>query len=116
MELTPSIRFQVWIGVRTEDSSGSREKERKSDLAGDGRKGENCLLKVEAKQDKCEALAMCKKLLKTGRKWGFSSVSFLVRRRHLSQTRKTQMLGNGFLRKLWKFHYWKPLKRKWKNT
>lgn len=49
MELTPSIRFRVWIRVRMEDSSRNREKERKSDLAGDGREGENCLLKIEAK-------------------------------------------------------------------
>lgn len=37
MELTLSIshRFQVWIRVRIEDSSRNREKERKSDLAGE---------------------------------------------------------------------------------
>lgn len=37
MELTLSIihRFQVWIRVRIEDSSRNREKDRKSDLAGD---------------------------------------------------------------------------------
>lgn len=71
VELTPSIRFQVWIRVRIEDSSRNREKERKSDLAGDGRERENGLLKTEEKQDKCEALEMCKKLLKRGRKWVF---------------------------------------------
>lgn len=37
VELTPSIRFWVWIRVRTEGSSRNREKERISDLAGDGR-------------------------------------------------------------------------------
>lgn len=37
MELTLSIihRFQVWIRVRIEDSNRNREKDRKSDLAGD---------------------------------------------------------------------------------
>lgn len=37
MELTLSIsrRFQVWIRVRIEDSIRNREKESKSDLAGD---------------------------------------------------------------------------------
>lgn len=108
MELTPSIRFQVWIRVSIEDSSRNREKERKSDLAGDGREGENCLLKIEAKQDKCEALAMCKKLPKRGRifLWFcFVCLFFPLCRSCLgedvmSQTRKTQMLGNGFLGKL----------------
>lgn len=42
MELTPSTRFRVWIRVRIEGSSRNREKEGKSDLAGDGREGENC--------------------------------------------------------------------------
>lgn len=68
MEFTPSIRFWVWIRVRTEGSSRNKEKERTSDLAGDGREGENCLLKIEAKQDKCAALAICKKLLKKRKK------------------------------------------------
>ena len=37
MELTlsSSHRFQVWIRVRIEDSSRNREKERKSDVAGE---------------------------------------------------------------------------------
>lgn len=52
MELTLSIshRFQVWIRVRIEDSSRNREKERKSDLAGEMEI--NCLLNTEAKQNK----------------------------------------------------------------
>lgn len=101
VELNPSIRFQVWIRVRIEDSSRNREKERKSDLAGDGRERENCLLKTEEKQDKCEALEMCKKLLKRGRKCFFSPLCLSWLGEDVtSQTRKTQMLGNGFLRKL----------------
>lgn len=75
----------------------NREKERKSDLAGDGREGENCLLKFEAKQDKCEALAMYKKLLKRGRKCVFASVCFLVRRRCHEPKEKDTDAGKWFL-------------------
>lgn len=116
MELTPSIRFQVCIRGRTEDSSRNREKERTSDLAGHGREGENCLLKIERKQDKCEALAVCKELLKRGRKFCFSSVSFLVRRRCHEPKQKDTDAGKWFFGEVVEIPLLEAYERKWGNT
>lgn len=92
MELTLSIshRFQVWIRVRIEDSSRNREKERKSDLAGEMEI--NCLLNTEAKQNKWEALQMCESYRKGKEKAFFLSLSWLGEDvMGISQVRKTQI-------------------------
>lgn len=67
-----AVDSRFGLGLRAEDKSRSRERDRKASLAEETER-KYCLLKTEAKQE-CKALQMCKKLQGRGRKCFFLSV------------------------------------------